>query len=269
MKPSPDARALIAMIHLLPLPGAPRYGGSVARIVEAACAEADLYAAAGIDSLMLENMHDAPYLNGRADAETVAAATAACAAVRARHPRARIGLQLLAGANREALSVALAAGLDFIRAEGFVFAHVADEGIIESCAGELLRHRARLRAEGIAVFADLKKKHAAHAITSDVTLAETAEAAAFFGADGVIVTGAATGKAAAPADVAEAACGGLPVYVGSGLTPENLGDYAGADGYIVGSYFKKDGHWMNPIDRARVERFRAAFAALPPRAAAR
>ena len=37
-------------------------------------------------------------------------------------------IQVLAGANKGALAVALAAELDFIRAEGFVFGHVADEG---------------------------------------------------------------------------------------------------------------------------------------------
>lgn len=263
MTTPPRARALIAMIHLPPLPGAPRYRGSVAQIVDSACAEAARYADAGIDALMLENMHDAPYLNGRADAETVAAACAACCAVRAAHPRARLGLQLLAAANREALAVALAAGFDFIRAEGFVFAHVADEGIIESCAGELLRHRARLAAQRIAIYADIKKKHSAHAITSDVDLAETAAAAAFFGADGVIVTGSATGRPADPADVDRARHGGLPVLVGSGLTPKNLAAFASADGFIVGSFFKEGGRWDRPIDPGRVGRFVDAFRALP------
>ena len=42
------------------------------------------------------------------------------------------------------MSVALAASLQFIRAEGFVFSHVADEGLIaKACAGDLLRYRDR------------------------------------------------------------------------------------------------------------------------------
>lgn len=50
-------------------------------------------------------------------------------------------------------------GLDFIRAEGFVFSHVADEGIINACAGDLLRYRKQIGAENIQIFADIKKKH--------------------------------------------------------------------------------------------------------------
>lgn len=51
------------------------------------------------------------------------------------------------------------AGFQFVRAEGFVFGHVADEGIMESCAGELLRYRCNIGAQDILVFADIKKKH--------------------------------------------------------------------------------------------------------------
>ena len=52
-----------------------------------------------------------------------------------------------------------AADLQFIRAEGFVFAHVADEGVIESDAGQLLRYRKSIDADDIMVFTDVKKKH--------------------------------------------------------------------------------------------------------------
>lgn len=69
------------------------------------------------------------------------------------------GVQILAAANKEALAVALASGLQFIRVEGFVFAHVADEGLMNSCAGELLRYRKNIGAEHILVFTDIKKKH--------------------------------------------------------------------------------------------------------------
>ena len=58
-----------------------------------------------------------------------------------------------------------------VRAEGFVFGHVADEGWMDACAGPLLRYRKQIGAEHIPVWADLKKKHAAHAMTADVSLA--------------------------------------------------------------------------------------------------
>lgn len=49
--------------------------------------------------------------------------------------------------------------MDFIRAENFVFSHIADEGITNSCAGNLLRFRREIGAENIFIFTDIKKKH--------------------------------------------------------------------------------------------------------------
>jgi hypothetical protein len=175
-----------------------------------------------------------------------------------------IGIQILAGANEEALAVAQAAELDFIRAEGFVFAHVADEGLIESCAGELLRYRRAIGAEKVQVWADAKKKHSAHAITADVSLAETVHAVKFFCGDAVIVTGAVTGEAPALDDLLAAKTAGeLPVLLGSGITPENVVRYwEAADGFIVGSYFKRDGYWVNSVDPGRVKKMVAQIRAL-------
>jgi uncharacterized protein len=150
--------------------------------------------------------------------------------------------------------------------EGFVFAHVADEGLIEAEAGPLLRYRRQIGAEGVRVFADVKKKHAAHAITADVDLAETARAAEFFLADGLIVTGIATGRETDPDDVAAVSGAvGIPTLVGSGLTAENLARYPTAEGLIVGTSAKEDGLWSNPVSPARARALVDAFRSLPPR----
>jgi membrane complex biogenesis BtpA family protein len=164
------------------------------------------------------------------------------------------GIQILAGANKEALAVALAAGFDFIRAEGFVFGHVADEGWINSDAGELLRYRKQIGAEHIQIFTDIKKKHAAHAATSDVSIAETAKAAEFFLSDGVIVTGTATGEKASVDEVKTVkAAIKIPVIIGSGIDVYNIQNYWDfADAFIVGSSLKKEGYWENEVEKNRV-----------------
>jgi len=254
--------ALIGMLHVPALPGTPDHRRSMAEIVAHAAEEADLYAEAGVDAVLLENMHDVPYLRGGVGPEITAAMTAAAAAVGEVFP-GPVGVQVLAGANREALAVALAAGLQFVRVEGFVFGHVADEGWLDACAGDLLRYRRQVGAGHVAILADLKKKHAAHAATADVPLAETARAAAFCGADGVIVSGPATGQATVPADLAavRGACD-LPVVIGSGVTPENLAAYASADAVIVGSALKQAGHWRGALDPARVAALVTAARAL-------
>jgi membrane complex biogenesis BtpA family protein len=255
-------RALIGMIHVGALPGTPAAHHSIDKLVHDALAEARVYREAGFAAIAIENMHDRPYLKGGVGPEIVAAMTAIGRELK-REIDLPLGIQVLAGANREALAVAHACGAEFVRVEGFVFAHVADEGLIESCAGELLRYRRTLGAERVKVFADLKKKHSAHAVTADVSLAETAKAAEFFLADGVIVTGAATGEPASEGDVAAVAgATKLPVFIGSGLTPENFARYSNAHGFIVGSSVKAGGLWSNPLDRDAVTAVAKAFAAL-------
>jgi membrane complex biogenesis BtpA family protein len=262
-----EGRSLVGVIHVHALPGTPRARESIAAITSAAVAEAQVYARAGFDAVMIENMHDRPYLKRSVGPEIVAAMTAIGLAVRA-SVSLPLGLQILAGANRAALAVAHACGAAFVRGEGFVFAHVADEGLIESDAGELLRYRKAIGAEKVRVIADIKKKHSAHAITGDVDLAATAHAAEFFLADGLVVTGAATGLPADPAEVdAVARTVKLPVLVGSGITADNIADYASADGFIVGSWVKRGGDWSGALDSRKAAALVKAFRHLPPRPA--
>lgn len=244
------------MIHVGALPGTPAAAQPL-RVIEAqARREAALYRDTGVDGVMLENMHDTPYCRGSVGPEIVAALAVLAHAVRDAF-RGPCGIQILAAANREALAVAHATGLDFMRAEGFAFAHVADEGLIESCAAELLRYRRAIGAEHVEVWADVKKKHSSHAITADVSIGETAHAVEFMRGDAVIVTGAVTGQAPTPEDVQAVKAGtALPVFLGSGVTAENVGGFAAkADGFIVGSEFKAGGHWAGAVDARRVRRF--------------
>src|SRR5215471_10485312 len=257
------SRSLIGVIHAGALPGTPASRQDVAAIAEIAVNEARIYQAAGFHGLIIENTHDRPYLKSSVGPEIGAAMAVIGAEVR-RAVSLPLGIQILAGANSWALAVAHACGASFVRVEGFVFAHVADEGVIQSSAGELLRYRRAIGAENVRVFADIKKKHSAHAITADVDIAETAKAAEFFRADGVIVSGIATGGAADAKEVSAVSHSvTIPTLVGSGITPENIHTYAAADGFIVGSSVKREGVWSNPLDETRVRAVVRAFAKLP------
>ena len=248
------------MVHVGALPGTPRHRLGVDQLVEQAVVEAKALASAGFDALLLENMHDVPYLRGDVGPEVVAAMTAVACAVRSAVDLP-MGVQVLAAANRASLAVALAAGASFIRAEGFVFSAVADEGLlVDADAGALLRYRRAIGAERIAVLADIQKKHSSHAITADLDLAEFARGAEFFGADAVVVTGAATGEPTHDADVQAARRAvNIPVVVGSGATPENLPALLeSAHAVIVGSWIKRGGRWDAPVDAARARAFVAS-----------
>lgn len=254
-----DRCALVGMVHLLPLPGSPGYrGGGLGPIVDAARRDGEALLAGGCDAVLVENMGDVPYLRGRVEPETVAAATLATHAVA--ELGAPTGVQILAGANREALGVALAAGAVFMRAEAFAYAHIADEGFLQASAGTLLRARRAMSAEGIAIWADVQKKHSAHAITGDLDLGELAHGTAFCGADALVITGLRTGASTSVEDLRAAAGAGLPLVVGSGVTPDDAGALAEeAAALIVGSYLKLDGDWRQAVDPERVKALKASL----------
>ncbi len=248
--------AIIGMIHLAALPGTPKYQNNTKAIIDKALTEAHLYKKAGIHALMIENMHDVPYVKNNVGHE-ISSLMAIIAYLIKKETGLPLGIQILAGANQAALAAALNSGADFIRGEGFVFGHLADEGYIDSNAATLLRYRKQIGAEHIAVFTDIKKKHSSHALTADLDIVEMAHAAEFFLSDGVIVTGVHTGS---EADIKELnkvkENTGLPVIVGSGVNVDNVNQYLPiADALIVGSYFKKDGYWANDVDYERVKQF--------------
>lgn len=246
-------KALIGMVHVGALPGSPANKHTLPDLALRAAGEARVLADAGFDAVMIENMHDRPYATAHGP-ETTAAMTAVALAVREVIGDIPLGIQVLSNGEREALAVAVACGGAFIRCENFVFAHVGDEGLMpRAAAGDLLRYRKSIGAEHIKVFADIQKKHASHAITGDLSIRGLAKAAEFFLADGVIVTGTSTGEATSLADVTSVrGAVKLPVLVGSGVAPEQLGDlFQHADALIVGSWIKKSGRWQNAVDPKR------------------
>lgn len=252
--------SIIGVVHVHALPGSGDYKGLMNQVLDKALFDARTYKEEGVDALMIENTHDVPYEKGRVEPETVAAMTLVANAIK-QETMLPLGIQILAGANLEALAVAHAVGLDFIRVEGYVYAHVGDEGIHESCAAKLYRKRAQLHAEQIKIFADIKKKHSSHAITDDITLAETAKDAEFFKVDGVIVTGARTGEAPESGEVrAVRKAVSNQVLVGSGVTEHNMLELAAyADAVIVGSSAKHEGLWFNAVESERVKRLVASL----------
>lgn len=251
--------SLIGMVHVHATPGSPYANLDPASIAAKAADEAGLLANTGFDALIIENMHDRPYLHAEElGPETTALMTRVAIETRKAldktNPNFPIGIQILSGGSQQAIAVAAIAGLDFIRCENFVFAEIADEGLFARAeSAKLLRYRNSINAENVRIFADIKKKHASHAITADVSIEETAEAAQFFGADALIVTGSATAKPTDPAHVAAARdATPLPVLVGSGVTPQTLPQlFSHADALIVGSWYKHQGHWANDPDEAR------------------
>lgn len=249
-------KALIAMIAVLPLPGSPLYDGDDQRIVNQAMSDMQHYMQAGVDAVLLENDHDVPYVKPPLPAEAIALMTDIAVQVRG-HFDKPIGVQILEAANEQALEIAAEAKLDFVRVEAYVFAHIGSAGLIEACAGRLLRRRKELGCEQIKVFADVQKKHAAHAITADLDLVEEVRQVELYLADGVVVTGNFTGVQPEKDDLVRArGATKLPILIGSGITKDNLAEYFPlADAFIVGSTFRKDGKFLEQLEPSRLQEF--------------
>jgi uncharacterized protein len=251
---------LAAMIAVLPLPGSPLYDGDDQRVIDQALWDLEHYKTAGVDSVLLENDHDLPYIQPPLDEKGIALMTRIAKEVRNRFD-GPVGVQMLEAANITSLEIAAEADLDYIRVEAFVFAHVGGSGVINGSAGKILRRRKELNAEHIKVFADVKKKHGSHSLTIDLDIKDEVMQAEFFLADGVIVTSQFTGINPDKGDLLEAKrVTRLPVLIGSGMTPENISEYLPlADGFIVGSCFRKDGKFLEKLEPERLNRFMKVF----------
>lgn len=254
-------KALIGVVHLLPLPGAPRYaGGGVAAIIDRGLADARAYLEGGLDGVIVENHGDIPFSKPSDIGPEVASHMAVVAdRIRAGFGKP-VGINVLANAPIPALAIASASGAGFIRVNQWANAYVANEGLLDGEAAAAMRYRARLRADGVRIFADAHVKHGAHAITGDRAVEELVRDLVFFDADAIIATGQRTGHAADLGYIRTIkAASHLPTLVGSGVTADNVGAIlAVVDGVIVASSLKHDGVWWNPVDLKRVRAFVAA-----------
>ena len=257
-------KAFIGVVHLPPLPGSPRWSGDMGSILESARRDARSLAEGGVDSLIVENYGDVPYVPGSVGPHTVAAMVMAARAVRG-EVDLPIGLNVLRNDPVSAIAVAVATGCRYVRINVHHGVMAADEGVIEGKAHETLRYRRAMGAEDqVKIFADLLVKHATPLGTSDLAYLarETVERSM---ADLLIVSGDATGEEASLSDVemVKRAVPKVPVLVGSGLDEGNASGYLRvADGAIVGTSLKLDGNVHNPVDVSRVaalsERFSEA-----------
>ena len=247
---------LVGVVHLLPLPGAPRAGRDLTPVLDAARRDAAALAE-GCDAVIVENFGDVPFHATRVPAETIAAMALSLAAVGEELGALPLGVNVLRNDAAAALGLCAATGASFFRVNVHTGAAVTDQGIIEGEADRTLRERARL-APDAALLADVHGKHASPLGRESIGRAAL-DALERGMADAVIVSGHGTGNSPSPEPLAEvrAAVGSRPVLIGSGLTPENAGSLlAHADGAIVGTWLKEEGRLERPVDRARVRELR-------------
>lgn len=253
-------KPIIGMIHLLPLPGAPSYGGSIREIEAAAFADLRALEAGGADAFLVENFSDVPYsctLTPEAFA-VLSGITVKLAAASA----LPFGVNIQANQTQLEWALAYASGAAFLRVEAFVENRLGSFGTAYAAAPTLTRQAAQFPSDAM-VFADVHSKHT-YAMTAEQTTALCVAEAQEAGAAALIATGLATGQKPSREEVAEMKRlgGTLPVLLGSGIRAENADDFfTVADGAIVGSAIKYDGDVWKRVDAQRV---RALVAAIRP-----
>src|SRR2546428_7602704 len=136
---------LIGMVHLPPLPGSPRWDGSMERAIAVARADARALVDNGRDALIVENYGDAPFTRGRVGASTVAAMSVIAHEIRRALPETPLGVNVLKSDARSALAVATALGARFIRVNVLAGAVVAHHGLVQADPYDLLLDRRPLR----------------------------------------------------------------------------------------------------------------------------
>ena len=252
-----DADApVVGMVHLPPLPGAPRFDGDRTAIRDRIHADARALEAGGIDAIMVENFGDAPFypedVPKHVVADMAAYGTELVDAV-----SVPVGINVLRNDADAALSVAAAVGADFVRVNAHVGATVTDQGLLQGKAHETMRLRDRLDAD-VAVLADVGVKHAAPLAERPIR-EEIGDAVERGLADGIVVSGAGTGDPTdrtvleAARDAIESTVPGTPLFVGSGVTRSTVAETLSvADGVVVGTDLKEDGETTNPVDADRV-----------------
>jgi len=256
-----SAGPVVGMVHLLPLPGSPGWGGSMAAVVNRARTDARALAGGGLNGLVVENYGDVPFLPEISQPSTIAALSVAVRAV-LDEVEIPVGVNVLRNDGHGALAVAAATGAAFIRVNVHTGSMFTDQGLLHGRAHETMRLRASLGTD-TAVLADVFVKHAVP--PPGIRIEDAARDAVERGlADGLIVSGRATGSATDPEDLerVKAVVSGVPIWVGSGVTADSVGHLHDlADGLIVGSALQENGVAGNPVDPARVERLMEAVAA--------
>ncbi|MEM1426377.1 MAG: BtpA/SgcQ family protein [Cyanobacteria bacterium P01_H01_bin.130] len=245
----------IGVVHLLPLPTSPRWGGSLKAVIDRAEQEAAALAAGGISAIVVENFCDAPFPKGQADPAVISAMTVIVQRLQGLVP-VPVGLNVLRNDALGAMAIAACVGAEFIRVNVLSGAMATDQGIIEGCAHDLLRYRRELGCD-VKIFADVLVKHA-HPISTDQLAVAVRDAIDRGLADAVILSGSATGTPPSVDDlvVARAAAGETPLLVGSGADVDNVAQLLSiADGVIVASSLKRRGRIELPVDPNRVHQF--------------
>ncbi|MFV0245075.1 MAG: BtpA/SgcQ family protein [Qingshengfaniella sp.] len=248
-------KPVITMVHLNPMPGTPLYNADagIEGIYQAAIRDLKALQDADVDAVMFGNENDRPY-ELKVDIATTSAMahTIGRLADRIRKP---FGVNVLWDPD-STVALAAATGASFVR-EIFTGTYASDMGPWTPNAGHAIRRARQLDRQDLVILNNISAEFA-HSLDGR-SLADRARSAVFSSIpDAVLVSGTITGESARMVDL-EAVKNALPdtpVLANTGVKHTTVtAILKAADGCIVGSSLKVDGHTWNPVDPVRAKRF--------------
>lgn len=248
-------KPVIAMVHLNPMPGTPLYDADagVEGIYRNALLDLDALQAAGVDAVMFGNENDRPY-----ELEVDIATTSAMAFVIGRlaeRIQKPFGVNVLWDPD-STVALAAATGAAFVR-EIFTGTYASDMGPWTPNAGRAMRRARQLDRRDLVILNNVSAEFAAS--MDSRPLPDRARSAVFSSIpDAVLVSGAITGELASMVDLelVKAALPHTPVLANTGVKHGTVTDVLKiADGCVVGSSLKVDGHTWNAVDPVRAQEF--------------
>ena len=251
----PHPKPIIAMAHLLPLPGSPHYDTTIGinGNVDHVLRDVEALQHAGVDAIMFGNEGDRPYLT-KATPETLAAMAVIVTRITP-HLDIPYGINYLWDPVAS-VALAHATGASFVR-EIFTGVYESDMGLWIPDAATALRLRRNLASDTLLLY-NVNAEFAS--LIGNRTVAARAKSAVFASlADGICVSGPMTGETVAMPDlidVKQAVGDTVPVIANTGVRLDNVHEVlARADAAIVGSSLKRHGDTWQPVDRDRATHF--------------
>jgi membrane complex biogenesis BtpA family protein len=255
-------KPVIAMLHLMALPGDPGYdpAGGMAAILKRAGRELQALQGGGVDAVMFSNEFSLPYLTKTEPITSIAMARVI----------GELGSEISVpfGVNvlwdgMASIELATATGASFVR-EIFTGVYASDFGLWDTNVGQAARHRARLGAQGVKLLFNIVPESATYLAQRDIVdLTKTTVFATL--PDGLCVSGLTAGASTDTQVLTQVkgAAGGVPVFVNTGVKAHNAQEQLSiADGAVIGTYFKHDGVFENEVVQSRVEELMAEVTAL-------
>lgn len=249
-------KPVIGVVHLLPLPGSPKYAGDLDTIINQALEEVRIFKQGGVDGIIIENFHDMPYLKDSVPLEQYGIMASILTMAR-QEVNVPLGVNVHYNDWKAEITLAYTCKAQFIRVESFVDTVITASGIVEPCCAEVTRYRKNLDIdkEEVQIWADIHPKYSSNLLPCSLTYSyKMAEESM---ADCIIVTGETTGIETPLKDIKEVKkIGELPVVAGSGVNLENLHQTLNvADGIIVGSAFKDSWNTQNTVSLEKITKF--------------